>query len=73
MNAARAMGNLGDRSNIPVLIQALSDNPDETVRGMSAWALSKLGGKGAKEALEARLSQGDGLVKDEIERALETI
>ncbi len=70
MNAARAMGNLGDMGYIPLLAEALSDNPDETVRGMCAWALGRLGGSDAGSALEARLSREDGLVKKEIEMAL---
>jgi epoxyqueuosine reductase len=71
MAAARALGNLGDRSHVPILAQALRDNPDETVRGMSAWALGRLGGAKAKAALDMRLSREDGLVKEEIELALE--
>ncbi len=71
MAAARALGNLGDRSHVPVLAQVLADNPDETVRGMSAWALGRLGGSKARAALDARLSQEDGLVREEIELALE--
>ena len=71
MNAARAMGNLGDRRHVPVLTETLAENPDETVRGMCAWALGRLGGNSAKAALESRRSQEDGLVREEIERALE--
>jgi epoxyqueuosine reductase len=71
MNAARALGNLGDRSYVPILATALSENPDETVRGMCAWALGRLGGSRAKTALDSRLPREDGLVKEEIERALE--
>jgi epoxyqueuosine reductase len=73
MNAARALGNLGDRSHVPVLIQALNKNPDETVRGMCAWALGKLGGTQVKTVLESRLRREKGLVKEEIERALDRI
>jgi len=73
MNAARVLGNLGDRSHVPALAQALAENPDETVRGMSAWALAKLGGANAKAALESRLPREEGLVKEEIELALERL
>ena len=73
MNAARAMGNSGDPDHISLLATALAENPDETVRGMCAWALGKLGGSKAKAALESRRSQEDGLVKEEIERALENM
>jgi HEAT repeat protein len=67
------MGNLGDEANVPFLIDALSDNPDETVRGMCAWSLGKLRGSQAKAALESRLAKEDGLVKKEIEIALERV
>ena len=73
MNAARALGNLGDRDNIPVLIGVLNDSPQDIVRGMSAWALGCLGGDKAKRALEARKAREDGTVKQEIEQALEML
>jgi epoxyqueuosine reductase len=70
MAAARALGNLGDRRHVPSLIQVLSENPDETVRGMCAWALGRLGGSLAKAALESRLPRENGPAKEEIELAL---
>jgi epoxyqueuosine reductase len=71
MAAARALGNLGDCSHVPALAQVFSDNPDETVRGMCAWALGRLGGSQAKAALESKRSRENELVKEEIELALE--
>lgn len=71
MNAARALGNLGDRQYVPLLAQTLAENESEPVRGMCAWALGRLGGAGAKKALESRLGAEEGMVKDEIESALE--
>ncbi|RJP19844.1 MAG: epoxyqueuosine reductase [Candidatus Abyssobacteria bacterium SURF_5] len=73
MNAARALGNLGDPAHVPALIRAFDENSDETVRGMCAWALGKLGGKQAKDALEARRPKEDGLVAEEIAAALAAI
>jgi len=73
MNAARALGNMGNDRHVPILIETLAENPDETVRGMCAWALGRLGGTKAKAALEARLSEKDEAVKEEIECALEMI
>jgi len=70
MNAARALGNSGDRSYIPVLAETLAANEDETVRGMCAWALGRLGGPQAKAALEARRTKETGLVSQEIDSAL---
>ncbi len=70
MNAARALGNLGDARHVPVLAQSLKESPDEIVRGMSAWALGRLGGAAAKAALEACRDRESGLVRDEIDQAL---
>ena len=73
MNAARALGNQGDPEKIPILIQSLNENPHEIVRGMSAWSLGQLGGKLARAGLEACRSTENGLVQEEIERALQRI
>jgi epoxyqueuosine reductase len=73
MNAARALGNMGDKGHVPILIQSLNENPDETVRGMCAWSLGRLGGANAKAALESRLPHEEGTVKQELELALEKI
>lgn len=71
MNAARALGNLGDRDNVPLLIQSLRESPHETVRGMCAWSLGRLGGAPRRVALEGRLPREDGMVRMEIENALD--
>ncbi len=70
MNAARALGNLGDREQVPLLAAALKDNPDEKVRAMAAWALGRLGGDRARKALEAARDRENGLVGPEVEEAL---
>ena len=41
------------------------------VRGMCAWSLGQLGGERARAALQSRLSRENGLVRLEIEKALE--
>ena len=71
MNAARVMGNTGDPSFIPTLIDNLSENPHEIVRGMCAWALGKLGGSQAMKALESRLPKEESPTSEEIKLALE--
>lgn len=71
MNAARALGNQGDPEKIPPLIQSLNEISHEIVRGMSAWSLGQLGGKRARAGLEACRSTGNGLVREEIEQALQ--
>lgn len=73
MNVARAMGNTYDQKYVPDLIKAFEENDDERVLGMIAWALGKLGGKESKQALNSFLSNSSGLVKDEINFALDKI
>lgn len=70
MNVARVMGNSLNQEYVPELVKAFDSNHDERVRGMIAWALGKLGGAKAKEALEKWRGEVEGMVKDEVERAL---
>ena len=55
-NAAIALGNTGDPDHIPVLVRALED-PEELVRGYSAWALGRIGGLKARGILESGLKR----------------
>jgi epoxyqueuosine reductase len=72
MNAARAMGNSLDPRYLPDLSAAFAENEDERVRGMCAWAMGRIGGAGARAALE-RLAPGvEGVVRKEVTDALET-
>ena len=72
-NAAIALGNLGDRTAVPALAEALRD-PEEVVRAHVAWALGRLGGVQARSALESALSREPGEVaRREIEEALAAI
>lgn len=50
--AAWELGQMGDRSAIPALIEALQNDENEDVRWSAAWALGKLGDKAAIPALE---------------------
>lgn len=69
-NAAIALGNLGDMAAIPDLEIAMTD-PEELVRGYAAWALGKIGGRSAKQILEANSSRETSeSVKKEIRSAL---
>lgn len=64
-NAARALGDLGDRTTIPALTRSLED-PHWKVRSLSAHSLSKLDAKdpGVLEALRGRLAVEDhGMVR----------
>ncbi len=72
-NAAIALGNLGDPAFIPDLSQAIQDS-EALVRGYAAWALSKIGGSRARQALEASLSrETDEAARKEIEAALDIV
>jgi epoxyqueuosine reductase len=70
MNVARAMGNSRDESYVPDLIRAYDENDDARVRGMLAWALGRIGGRQAKDALERFFEGSDGAVRGEIEATL---
>lgn len=72
-NAAIAMGNTGDSRYIPDLIAEL-DNAEPLVRGHVAWALGRLGGHDAKEALKRRAArENERCVAEEIQFAAEHI
>lgn len=69
-NAAVAMGNSGDSAYIPHLTAAL-ENSAATVRGHAAWALGRLGGLKARNALEQHITkENDPDVQSEIKFAL---
>ena len=55
-NACVALGNRGYPSAIPALIRALREE-EPVVRGHAAWALGRIGGSEAQQALEAALEQ----------------
>jgi epoxyqueuosine reductase len=69
-NVAVALGNLRDLRALPALEAALHE-AEPLVRGHAAWALRRLGGSGARQALQAALStEHDGDVQEEITLAL---
>ena len=68
-NAAIAIGNTGDEAYVPALITELA-NPEPLVRRHVAWALGKIGGGRAKQALEkSLLGESDAGVAQEIRLA----
>jgi len=70
-NAAIALGNTKDPEHIPVLSRAMED-PEELVRGYSAWALGRIGSARARAELEKRSrSETSASVRNEIQAALE--
>ena len=70
-NVCVALGNSGDRQAVPALTGALHDY-EPLVRGHAAWALGRLGGEQAKQALQdALIAEEDEEVCKEIRCALE--
>ena len=70
-NACLVLGNGGNSAAIPALISALQDE-ESVIRGAAAWALGKLGGATASEALALRqLIEVDEHVRKEITAALQ--
>jgi len=70
-NAAVALGNAGDRSNVPVLVQAMNEDAHPMVRGHVAWALGRIGSPQARTALHDRYAiETDASVREEITHAL---
>jgi epoxyqueuosine reductase len=70
-NAALALGNIGDPRAVNPLVKVLQEDDNSMVRGHTAWALGKIGGKKAKFALEKALKiEEDREVGEEIIDAL---
>ena len=70
-NAAIALGNTGDTTFIPDLDRAMQD-PEALVRGYAARALGRIGGRKARQVLEASLlRETDDYALKEIQAALE--
>ena len=68
-NACVALGNAGDVSAVPALVQALR-HAEPLVRGHAAWALGRIGGAQAEAVLaSAVLSEEDPQVLGEIRAA----
>ena len=70
-NACVALGNIGDQEAVAPLSRVLSEG-ELVVRCHAAWALGRIGGRDAREALNAALrNEGDPDVMDEIRQALQ--
>ena len=72
MNTARVMGNSLDGKHVPDLISAFTENDDDRVLGMIAWALARISGRNARRALEKILPGSTGSVRGEVTAALES-
>ncbi|MCK4975977.1 MAG: HEAT repeat domain-containing protein, partial [Anaerolineales bacterium] len=70
-NVAVTLGNIGESSVVPALVEALADDPEPMVRGHAAWALGKIGGEAAWRGLRASIQmEKDPDVLGEIRDAL---
>jgi epoxyqueuosine reductase len=70
-NAAIGLGNSGVGVAVPPLVHALESNPSAVVRAQVAWALGRLSGTAAENALRRALaSEKDHVVRDELAAAL---
>lgn len=71
-NVAVALGNLEVREAAPALAGLLAGDPEPLVRGHSAWALGRIGGRKAAAGLERSLaSEADPWVLEEVRAAME--
>ncbi|MBB5149659.1 MULTISPECIES: tRNA epoxyqueuosine(34) reductase QueG [Ureibacillus] len=73
-NAILALAHFKEQSAVPELIELLKKDERPVIRGTSAWALGKIGGKKAKDALlEAYHQEKDEEVLREIKKGLELV
>jgi epoxyqueuosine reductase len=70
-SAATAAGNSGDHSLVGPLGSLLAEEADASIRRHAAWALGRLGGAGARVALEKQSADPDAAVREEVAAALE--
>ncbi|RXT04819.1 tRNA epoxyqueuosine(34) reductase QueG [Ammoniphilus sp. CFH 90114] len=69
-NAILALAHFKDRTAVPDLISLMKKDERPVIRGTAAWALGKIGGEEAMQALEeARSSEKDQKVQAEIDQA----
>jgi len=72
-NVAIALGNSGDGAAVPALARALREAAP-VVRAHAAWALGRLGGPAAAQALRAaRAGEADETVREELAAALDEL
>jgi epoxyqueuosine reductase len=71
MNTARAMGNTRDSQYIPELVKAFEESNDARVKSMCAWAMGRIGGRQARQALDRIQTDAPEAVADEIAYAQE--
>ncbi|CAG7649769.1 Epoxyqueuosine reductase [Paenibacillus allorhizosphaerae] len=72
-NAILALGNFRDASSVPQLTELLLGDERPEIRATAAWALGRIGGRAAREALAAAQErERDEAARSEIGKALDT-
>ncbi|MFD0696852.1 tRNA epoxyqueuosine(34) reductase QueG [Paenibacillus sp. GCM10027628] len=70
-NAIIALGNFKDRTAVPVLTELLHTDQRPEIRATAAWALGRIGGEAAAEALgQAASKEQEPAVLSDIEKAI---
>lgn len=70
-NAILALGNFRDKTAVPELIHLLRTDERPEIRGAAVWALGRIGGAEAREALEAAAGkEQDEAVRRELAKAI---
>jgi epoxyqueuosine reductase len=73
-NAVIALGNYKEVSAVPELVKVLESDPRPVLRGTSAWALGRIGGTVAEEALHAAYAkESDEEAKAYMARAIDAV
>ncbi|WP_163101983.1 tRNA epoxyqueuosine(34) reductase QueG [Peribacillus alkalitolerans] len=73
-NAIIALAHYKDETAIDELIQVMKNDTRPVIRGTAAWAVGKIGGEGAENALlTAKAREEDAEVIEEIEKGLELL
>lgn len=71
-NAVIALGNFRDESAVPVLARLLLHDARPAIRESAAWALGRIGGKQAMEALEAAArKETEPVVREAVQKAVQ--
>ena len=70
-NAILALAHYKDETAVDTLVEVMEKDPRPVIRGTSAWALGKIGGKKALDVLmKEQLREKDKDVADEIAKGL---
>ncbi|MFA4134431.1 MULTISPECIES: tRNA epoxyqueuosine(34) reductase QueG [unclassified Brevibacillus] len=73
-NAILALAHFKDRTAVPHLERLLFEDPRPVIRGTAAWALGKIGGEQAQDALiTAKAKEASPEVVEEIEKGMSMI